>query len=154
MTVTAAPSTTVVAAFAPTLRRLHVAAVVRIVFGVVWAVDAHGAPPDLRRGDRDRGELHRPGADPRRILEPAPDRPRVFSFGIWSAAEGLHLPWSKPGITDLGPSVGCIFASLGLAGCESTLAEGCVDGHARHSGLERHAHAAFHAVRGELGHTQ
>ncbi|HEX4724914.1 MAG TPA: DoxX family protein [Pseudonocardiaceae bacterium] len=36
----------------------------------------------------------------------------VFSFGIWSAAEGFHLPWSKPGITDLGPSVGYVVASL------------------------------------------
>jgi uncharacterized membrane protein YphA (DoxX/SURF4 family) len=38
----------------------------------------------------------------------------VFSFGIWSAAEGFHLPWTKPGITDLGPSVAYIFASLAL----------------------------------------
>jgi uncharacterized membrane protein YphA (DoxX/SURF4 family) len=38
----------------------------------------------------------------------------VFSFGIWSAAEGFHLPWTKSGITDLGPSVGYVFASLGL----------------------------------------
>ncbi|HEY2175978.1 MAG TPA: hypothetical protein VGH85_19400 [Mycobacteriales bacterium] len=38
----------------------------------------------------------------------------VFSLGIWSAAEGFHLPWTKSGITDLGPSVGYIIASLGL----------------------------------------
>jgi uncharacterized membrane protein YphA (DoxX/SURF4 family) len=38
----------------------------------------------------------------------------VFSFGIWSAAEGFHLPWTKPGMTDLGPSVGYVFASLAL----------------------------------------
>jgi uncharacterized membrane protein YphA (DoxX/SURF4 family) len=38
----------------------------------------------------------------------------VFSFGIWSTAEAFHLPWSTPGITDLGPSVAYIFASLGL----------------------------------------
>ena len=38
----------------------------------------------------------------------------IFSFGIWSAAEGFHLPWTKSGITDLGPSVGYIFASLAL----------------------------------------
>jgi uncharacterized membrane protein YphA (DoxX/SURF4 family) len=38
----------------------------------------------------------------------------VFSFGIWSAPEAFHLPWSKPGITDLGPSVAYIFASLAL----------------------------------------
>jgi nitrite reductase (NO-forming) len=37
----------------------------------------------------------------------------VFSFGIWSSAEGFHLPW-KSGMTDLGPSVGYIFASLAL----------------------------------------
>lgn len=38
----------------------------------------------------------------------------VLSFGIWSAAEGFHLPWSKSGITDLGPSVGYVIASLAL----------------------------------------
>lgn len=38
----------------------------------------------------------------------------VFSFGIWSTAEAFHLPWSTPGITDLGPSVAYIFASLAL----------------------------------------
>jgi uncharacterized membrane protein YphA (DoxX/SURF4 family) len=38
----------------------------------------------------------------------------IFSFGIWSAAEGFHLPWTRSGITDLGPSVGYIFASLAL----------------------------------------
>jgi nitrite reductase (NO-forming) len=38
----------------------------------------------------------------------------VFSFGIWSTAEAFHLPWSTPGITDLGPSVAYTFASLAL----------------------------------------
>lgn len=38
----------------------------------------------------------------------------VFSFGIWSSAEGFHLPWNKPGMTDLGPSVGYVVASLAL----------------------------------------
>jgi thiosulfate dehydrogenase [quinone] large subunit len=38
----------------------------------------------------------------------------LLSFGIWSGAEGFHLPWTKPGMTDLGPSVGYIFASLAL----------------------------------------
>ncbi|MEU4669586.1 hypothetical protein AB0F91_16770 [Amycolatopsis sp. NPDC023774] len=38
----------------------------------------------------------------------------VFSFGIRSAAEGFHLPWDAPGMTDLGPSIGYVFASLGL----------------------------------------
>ncbi|HZA09453.1 MAG TPA: hypothetical protein VE759_05335 [Mycobacterium sp.] len=37
----------------------------------------------------------------------------VLSFGIWSGAEAFHLPF-KPGMTDLGPSVGYIFASLAL----------------------------------------
>ncbi len=38
----------------------------------------------------------------------------ILSFGIWSGAEGFHLPWSRSGITDLGPSVGYIAASLAL----------------------------------------
>jgi uncharacterized membrane protein YphA (DoxX/SURF4 family) len=38
----------------------------------------------------------------------------VFSFGIWSAAEGFHLPWTRPGSTDLGPSVAYVVASLAL----------------------------------------
>ncbi|MFD5465663.1 VIT1/CCC1 transporter family protein [Kitasatospora sp. NPDC127059] len=38
----------------------------------------------------------------------------VFSFGIWSAAEAFHLPWTKDGITDPGPSVAYIFASPAL----------------------------------------
>lgn len=46
-------------------------------------------------------------------------------LGIWSAAEAFHLPWTKPGITDLGPSVGYICASLALyfaaAGAEWSL---------------------------------
>ncbi len=37
----------------------------------------------------------------------------ALSFGIWSGAEGFHLPF-KDGMTDLGPSVGYIFASLAL----------------------------------------
>jgi uncharacterized membrane protein YphA (DoxX/SURF4 family) len=37
----------------------------------------------------------------------------VLSFGIWSGAEGFHLPWHQ-GMTDLGPSAGYIFASLAL----------------------------------------
>lgn len=44
----------------------------------------------------------------------------VFSFGIWSAAEAFHLPWTKDGITDLGPSVAYIFASLALLFTAST----------------------------------
>lgn len=38
----------------------------------------------------------------------------VWSLGIWSSAEGFGLPWNESGITDLGPSVGYIFASLAL----------------------------------------
>jgi uncharacterized membrane protein YphA (DoxX/SURF4 family) len=38
----------------------------------------------------------------------------VFSFGIWSTAEHFHLPWTKPGITDLGPSIGYVIAALAL----------------------------------------
>jgi uncharacterized membrane protein YphA (DoxX/SURF4 family) len=37
----------------------------------------------------------------------------VFSFGIWSGAEGFHLPWEQ-GMTDLGASVGYVFASPAL----------------------------------------
>jgi uncharacterized membrane protein YphA (DoxX/SURF4 family) len=37
----------------------------------------------------------------------------VLSFGIWSGAEGFHLPFHQ-GMTDLGPSAGYIFASLAL----------------------------------------
>jgi thiosulfate dehydrogenase [quinone] large subunit len=37
----------------------------------------------------------------------------VWSFGIWSGAEAFHLPFHD-GMTDLGPSVGYVFASLAL----------------------------------------
>jgi thiosulfate dehydrogenase (quinone) large subunit len=37
----------------------------------------------------------------------------LLSFGIWSGAEGFHLPFHQ-GMTDLGPSAGYIFASLAL----------------------------------------
>jgi thiosulfate dehydrogenase (quinone) large subunit len=37
----------------------------------------------------------------------------LLSFGIWSGAEGFHLPFHE-GMTDLGPSAGYIFASLAL----------------------------------------
>jgi thiosulfate dehydrogenase [quinone] large subunit len=78
--------------------RLHGAAVLRIVFGVLWAVDATFKwLPGFIHGQTLGDELGR----------------AVFSFGIWSGAEGFHLPW-KQGMTDLGPSVGYIFASLAL----------------------------------------
>lgn len=38
----------------------------------------------------------------------------LYSLGIWSAAEAFGLPWNAPGITDLGPSVAYIAASLVL----------------------------------------
>lgn len=38
----------------------------------------------------------------------------VFSLGIWTTAEHFHLPWTKAGITDLGPSIGYVIASLAL----------------------------------------
>jgi thiosulfate dehydrogenase [quinone] large subunit len=38
----------------------------------------------------------------------------LLSLGIWSGAEGFHLPWGRDGQTDLGPSVGYIIASLAL----------------------------------------
>jgi thiosulfate dehydrogenase (quinone) large subunit len=38
----------------------------------------------------------------------------LLSAGIWSGAEGFHLPWGSDGQTDLGPSVGYIIASLAL----------------------------------------
>jgi uncharacterized membrane protein YphA (DoxX/SURF4 family) len=38
----------------------------------------------------------------------------LLAVGIWTGAEGMHLPWFRPGQTDLGPSVGYIFAALGL----------------------------------------
>ena len=38
----------------------------------------------------------------------------LLALGIWTGAEGMHLPWFRPGQTDLGPSVGYIFAALGL----------------------------------------
>jgi hypothetical protein len=37
----------------------------------------------------------------------------ILSFGIWSGAEAFHLTFHS-GMTDLGPSVGYIFASLAL----------------------------------------
>lgn len=145
---TVAPST------GPSVRRLHFAATARIVFGLVWAVDAsfkwlpgfvHGQTLSKELGKAD--EISVPvvhqwielwhtvagwhpgafaagiavlesliaiglisGAFSNLVLVGS----AIFSFGIWSAAEGFHLPWSDPGMTDLGPSVGYIFASLGL----------------------------------------
>ncbi|MEY9877556.1 putative membrane protein YphA (DoxX/SURF4 family) [Streptacidiphilus sp. MAP12-33] len=38
----------------------------------------------------------------------------VYALGVWSSAEAFGLPWSAPGITDLGPAVAYIFAALAL----------------------------------------
>lgn len=54
----------------------------------------------------------------------------VFSFGIWSAAEHFHLPWTKPGMTDLGPSIGYVFAALALY-CAAAGSTWSVDGRLR-----------------------
>lgn len=137
----------------PVLRRLHGAAVVRIAFGVLWAVDAtfkwlpgfiHGQTLGDELGaaaDVQTPVFHQwlqmwhaigtsaPGAFAvgTAIVETLIALcllsgtfsnfvfigSAVFSFGIWSGAEGFHLPW-KQGMTDLGPSVGYIFASLAL----------------------------------------
>jgi uncharacterized membrane protein YphA (DoxX/SURF4 family) len=136
------------------LRHLHGAAVVRITFGLIWAIDAsfkwlpgfiHGQTlgDELGKG----ATVHTPvihqwiqlwhwlgaghpgvfavgtaiietlialgmifGAFSRVVFVGS----ALFSFGIWSAAEAFHLPWTTPGITDLGPSVAYIFASLAL----------------------------------------
>jgi uncharacterized membrane protein YphA (DoxX/SURF4 family) len=155
MTTTADPATP--ATLTPTLRRLHAAAVVRIAFGVVWAIDAsfkwlpgfvHGETLGDELGGAKKIQtpvvhqwielwhavaLSSPGtfAAGTAVVETliavgilfgaftnlALLGSAVFSFGIWSAAEGFHLPWSKPGITDLGPSVGYVVAALALYLC-------------------------------------
>ncbi|MDT7558120.1 MAG: hypothetical protein QOI68_2590 [Pseudonocardiales bacterium] len=138
----------------PMLRRLHAAALVRIAYGLVWAIDASFKwLPGFIHGQTIADELG--GA--KKIHTPLVHEwismwsaigsvnpgafaagtavvetviavclllglfsnavfvgSAIFSFGIWSAAEGFHLPWSRPGITDLGPSVGYIIASLAL----------------------------------------
>ncbi|GIH14812.1 DoxX family protein [Rugosimonospora africana] len=138
----------------PTLRRLHGAAVVRVVFGIIWSIDAtfkwlpgfiHGQTLGKELGAAD--DIHTPvihqwislwhsvgTAQPTAfavgtavietliavcmilgLFSPVVFvGSAIFSFGIWSAAEGFHLPWTKSGITDLGPSVGYIAASLAL----------------------------------------
>lgn len=151
---TVTPTTTSTTASSPALRRLHGAAVVRIGFGVLWAVDAtfkwlpgfiHGRTLGDELGKA--AEVRTPvihqwlsmwhsigtssptafavgtavvetlialglifGAFSNLVFVGS----AIFSFGIWSSAEGFHLPW-KSGMTDLGPSVGYIFASLALA---------------------------------------
>ncbi|MEN3317383.1 MAG: hypothetical protein V7643_784 [Mycobacterium sp.] len=134
-------------------RWLHGAAVVRILFGVLWACDASFKwQPGFIHGQTLADELgkvaqvHTPVihqwlalthmiglASPPvtavviAIVETLAALALVFgilsnatfissailSFGIWSGAEAFHLPFHS-GMTDLGPSVGYIFASLAL----------------------------------------
>jgi uncharacterized membrane protein YphA (DoxX/SURF4 family) len=134
-------------------RWLHGAAVVRILFGVLWAFDAsfkwlpgfiggQTLPDELGNAAKvDTPIVHQwlelcrtiglanPGAFATMIaiLETLAAAGLIFgafsnvafigtamlSFGIWSGAEGFHLPFHG-GMTDLGPSAGYIFASLAL----------------------------------------
>ncbi|MGH3381475.1 MAG: hypothetical protein ACRDP6_42775 [Actinoallomurus sp.] len=133
------------------------AAVVRIAFGVIWAIDAtfkwlpgfiHGQTLDEELGGG--ADIHTPvihqwlqmwhgigtaspgafavgtavietlialglllGAFSNLVFIGS----AVFSFGIWSTAEHLHLPWTRSGITDLGPSIGYVIAALALFCC-------------------------------------
>lgn len=137
-----------------TLRRLRGAAIVRIIFGVIWTIDAifkflpgfvHGqtltkelgagadiqtpiihqwiqlwsnaaslSPPAFAIGTGVIEVLIAAGLLIGAFSNLVFLGSAIWSFAIWSAAEGFHLPWSKPGITDLGPSVGYIVASLVL----------------------------------------
>ncbi|MGH3644509.1 MAG: hypothetical protein ACRDUX_36460 [Mycobacterium sp.] len=132
---------------------LHGAAVVRILFGVLWAFDAsfkwlpgfiggQTLPDELGNAAKvDTPIVHQwlelwstvglanPAAFATMIaiLETLAAVGLIFgafsnvafigtailSFGIWSGAEGFHLPFHG-GMTDLGPSAGYIFASLAL----------------------------------------
>lgn len=132
---------------------LHGAAVVRILFGVLWAIDAsfkwmpgfiggQTMPDELGRADKVHIPVmhqwlelwHTVGlANPAAtatiiaIVETMAALGLIFgvlsnaafigtailSFGISSGAEGFHLPFHG-GMTDLGPSAGYVFASLGL----------------------------------------
>jgi thiosulfate dehydrogenase [quinone] large subunit len=147
-----APSVTTHSAVFGT-RWLHGAAVVRILFGLLWAVDAsfkwlpgfiggQTLPDELGNAAKvntpvvhewlqvwNAVGLANPGlfATGIAILETiaavclilgvlsnaAFIGTAALSFGIWSGAEGFHLPFHG-GMTDLGPSAGYIFASLAL----------------------------------------
>jgi uncharacterized membrane protein YphA (DoxX/SURF4 family) len=135
------------------LRRLHGAAVVRILFGLLWAIDAWLKwRPGFIDGQTLAHELN-PDAVPTPIVHSwvqlwydvagansgafamgtavietllavalifgvltnlALIVTAVFSLGIWTAPEHMHLPWTTPGMTDLGPSIGYVFAALAL----------------------------------------
>lgn len=139
-------------------RRL--AAVLRIVFGVVWAVDAALKwRPDYLGGGvlAHQFGLHHDVGTPvvrqwidlwQHVTATAPAGWAVatavleslialglltgtlsnvvyvgsalYSFGVWSAAEAFGLPWSAPGVTDVGPSAGYILAALLLLACPGT----------------------------------
>ncbi|MBF9072660.1 hypothetical protein [Streptacidiphilus fuscans] len=158
MTTTTAPSRrssrTGASAADRSTRRLHRAAVVRIGFGLVWAVDASFKwLPGFIHGQTISDELgqgtaiHTPvihqwlqlwhtigGASPgafavvTAVTETAIALGLIlgvfsnavfvgsalYALGVWSTAEAFGLPWNTPGITDVGPSVAYIFASLAL----------------------------------------
>jgi hypothetical protein len=134
-------------------RWLHGAAVVRILFGVLWAFDAsfkwlpgfiggQTLPEELGGAAKvhtpvvhqwlelwNTVGLINPGAFATMIAvletfaaaaiilgafsNAAFIGTAMLSFGIWSGAEGFHLPFHG-GMTDLGPSSGYVFASLAL----------------------------------------
>jgi uncharacterized membrane protein YphA (DoxX/SURF4 family) len=133
--------------------RLHRAAVVRIGFGLIWAIDASFKwLPGFVHGQTLTQELapssvHTPVIHQwiqlwHNIATSSPGTfavgtavietlialglifgafsnlvfigSAVYSLGIWSSAEAFGLPWNTPGITDVGPSVAYIFASLAL----------------------------------------
>jgi thiosulfate dehydrogenase (quinone) large subunit len=131
--------------------RLRGAAVVRILFGVLWAIDAY-----LKwRPSFIHGQVLAKDLNPSKIPQPLHSWVQlwhdisavspagfavfiacvetliavamifgflsnltfigtaIYSFGVWTAPEHIHLPWA-PGNTDLGPSIGYIFAALAL----------------------------------------
>jgi thiosulfate dehydrogenase [quinone] large subunit len=135
------------------LRRLRGAAVVRILFGLLWAIDAWLKwLPGFIGGQTIAHELNpqsvstpvvhgwvqlwhdvagmNPGmfAMGTAVIETLLAAALIFgilsnltfivtaafSFGIWTAPEHMHLPWGTPGMTDLGPSIGYVFAALAL----------------------------------------
>ena len=135
------------------LRRLHGAAVVRIFFGLLWAIDAwlkwrpgfihgqmltHELNPDAVQTPMVHSWVQlwhdvaavNPGtfATGTAVIETLLAVAlifgiltnltlivtAVFSFGIWTAPEHMHLPWTTPGMTDLGPSIGYVVAALAL----------------------------------------
>lgn len=141
----------------PSTGRQHFAAVIRIAFGLVWAVDAafkwlpgfvHGqvlahqfaihnqvttpvihqwiqlwshvaaaSPPGFAIGTAVVETLIALGLLSGTFSNAVFIGSAIYSFGIWSAAEAFGLPWNAPGITDVGPSVGYVIASLALFCC-------------------------------------